>query len=128
MPWDTSATAGFTAEGVTPWLPVGDAAAGTVAGPRADPGSVLGFCRRLLALRRAELGGRIDGYELVAAGGGLWAYRAGDLIVALNLSDASAGLTAEAGEVLLATPGADPAGGAGLGPWQGLVARCQAAG
>jgi alpha-glucosidase len=135
MPWDASATGGFTAEGVTPWLPVGDAGGRDVAAQRGDPGSVLGFCRRLLALRRAEIGGRIDGYELVEADGGRWTYRAGDLVVAVNFSDEPAGPVPEAGEVLLTTAGAEPAGGAGrgpvpgaalgaaLGPWQGLVAR-----
>jgi alpha-glucosidase len=128
MLWDASATGGFTADGVTPWLPVGDTAGRNVAAQRADPGSVLAFCRRLLALRRAELGGRIDGYELIAADGGLWAYRAGELIVAANLSDTPAALRCEVGEVLLATAGPRPAGVAGLGPWQGLVARDPAAG
>jgi alpha-glucosidase len=130
MPWDASPSAGFTAGGVTPWLPVGDAAARNVAGQRADPGSVLAFCRRLLALRRAELGARTGGYELIAAAGGQWAYRAGDLIVAVNLSDAPAALACEVGEVLLATAGPDPAGGptGSLGPWQGLLARNPAGG
>ena len=73
------ASGGFTAAGVTPWLPVGDAAARNVADQRDDPGSVLRFCRSLLALRRAEFGGRIAPYELLPAARGLWAYRAGGL-------------------------------------------------
>jgi alpha-glucosidase len=123
MPWDGSATGGFTAPGVTPWLPLGDAAGRNVADQRADPGSVLAFCRRLLALRRAELGGGLAGYELIAADGGLWAYRTGDLVVAVNLSDEPAGLPGAAGEVLIAAAGAEGVAGGVLGPWQGIVAR-----
>ena len=45
MPWDASATHGFTADGVRPWLPFGETAAGDVARQRDDPDSVLSFCR-----------------------------------------------------------------------------------
>ena len=63
MHWDASQSGGFTADGVKPWLPVGDAAARNVADQRRDPDSVLSFCRRLLALRRAELAGQVAEYE-----------------------------------------------------------------
>jgi glycosidase len=56
MQWDASPSAGFTAEGVTPWLPYGDNAARNVAAQRGDPASVLQLCRDLIALRRAEFG------------------------------------------------------------------------
>jgi len=115
MPWDASLSAGFTADSVTPWLPAGDAAVRNVADQRADPGSVLRFCRRLLALRRAELGGTLAPYELVTAAGDQWAYRVGDLIVAVNLGDAPAVLACPVGDVLLATAtaGEDAAAAAG---------------
>src|SRR5262249_56932436 len=57
MQWDSSPSAGFTTEGVTPWLPYGDNAQRNVADQRDDPGSTLRFCRDLLALRRGEVGG-----------------------------------------------------------------------
>src|SRR5580693_9097499 len=123
MQWDASPSAGFTAEGVTPWLPVGDAAACNVAGQRDDPASVLRFCRSLLALRRAEFRGAIVPYELLTGDGGLWAYRAGPLTVAANLSDQPAVLAGPVGQILLSTVGEPPAPGAPLGPWQGLIAR-----
>ena len=123
MQWDASPSAGFTAEGVTPWLPVGDAAACNVAAQRDDPASVLWFCRSLLALRRAEFRGAIVPYELLTADRGLWAYRAGGLTVAANLSDQPAALPGPADEILLSTAAEPPAPGAPLGPWQGVIAR-----
>ena len=81
MQWDASAAGGFT-PGVTPWLPAGDTAAVNVAGQREDPGSVLRFCRDLLALRQAESGGRIASYQALPGPPGLWAYQAGSLTVA----------------------------------------------
>jgi alpha-glucosidase len=127
MPWNASRTGGFTAERVTPWLPLGDAAARNVTDQRRDPGSVLQFCRRLLALRRAELSALVAPYELLPAAPGHWVYRVGGLVVAANLTDEPAVLPGSAGEVLLSTadgqaaaaPGADHV----LGPWQGIVAR-----
>jgi alpha-glucosidase len=118
MQWDASPSAGFTAEGVTPWLPVGDAAACNVAGQRDDPASVLSFCRSLLALRHAEFRGTIAPYDLLQAEGGVWAYRVGHLTVAVNLSDQPATLPVPAREILLSTAEESP-----LGAWQGVIAR-----
>jgi alpha-glucosidase len=130
MPWDASPLGGFTADGVTPWLPVGDAAARNVADQRRDPGSLLHLCRRLLGLRRAELGGdasRVAAYEAVPAGDAQWVYHIGGLVVAANLSDEPASVPGPFGEVLVTSSGpeqaAGPAAGLVLGPWQGVVAR-----
>ncbi len=123
MQWNASASAGFTADGVTPWLPAGDAAARNVADQRDDPASVLRFCRSLLALRRAELAGAIAPYELLQADGGLWAYRTGRLTVAANFSDQPAALPGPAGEILLSTAGEPPSPSGPLGPGQGVIAR-----
>ena len=121
MQWDASPSAGFTADGVTPWLPFGDNAARNVAGQRDDPGSTLRLCRDLLALRRAEFAGQITGYEQLPAPPGVWSYRCGPLLVAANFTGQAVTLPDPAGEVVLATgPGAT---GAPLGPWQGLVTR-----
>jgi alpha-glucosidase len=124
MHWDASPSGGFTTG--RPWLPVGDAAARNVTAQRGDPGSVLWLTRRLLELRRAELGGQIAPYELVAAeADGVWAYRCGPLLVLANLSDQPRTWPVETGEILLAT-GPSPAGGPGgltLDPWQGVITR-----
>ena len=122
MQWDASPSGGFTPDGVKPWLPVGDAAARNVADQRQDPASVLSFCRRLLALRRAEFGGRVPGYQGVPAAEGQWHYRVGGLTVAANFSDAPAPGPRPAGEVLLSTSRELPPAGT-LGPWAGIITR-----
>jgi alpha-glucosidase len=136
MQWDGSRSGGFTASGVTPWLPVGDAAACNVAAQRDDPDSVLSLCRRLLRLRREELGGGapaaaqgvagpaggVPGYQELHADDRAWAYRAGGLTVAANFSDEPAELPIPMGEILLSTVAA-PSEGQALRPWEGTVAR-----
>ena len=122
MQWDTSLSAGFSAEGVKPWLPLGDNACRNVASQRDDPGSTLRLVRDLLALRRTAFGGRVAGYERLPAPPGAWAYRSGPLLVTANFTGQPVSLPDSSGEVLLATdPEAQPA--APLGPWQGLITR-----
>jgi alpha-glucosidase len=136
MQWDTSPSAGFTAPGVTPWLPVGNPAAANVAAQRGDPGSVLEFCRALISVRKAELGGggEVARYQQHPAPPGLWVYRCGGLLVAANFTSepAAADLTGPGlpgpgltGTVLLSTGGTATleAGRLSLGAWQGLIAR-----
>jgi alpha-glucosidase len=125
MPWDGSPEADFTTRGVTPWLPVGGNSARNVAGQRNDPASTLSFCRELLALRRAEFGGQIASYRQLPAPAGVWAYQAGGLLVAANLTDDPVRWREPIGDVLLTT---DPALGTtgpviDLPPWRGLAAR-----
>jgi alpha-glucosidase len=126
MLWDSSPSAGFTGELVSPWLPIGGNAAGSVADQRGDPASVLSFCRRLLEFRRSELGGQVPSYQALAAPSDQWVYRVGDLTIAANFSDRSAECPLITGcHVLLST---DPDPGRqesvfGLGPWEGVVIR-----
>jgi glycosidase len=132
MPWDASPGQGFSTPGATPWLPLSTQAR-NVADQRADPGSVLWLCKRLLALRRAELGGGVADYSRLPAPEDIWAYRAGSLLVAANFSgrpaDLPAAVSATAGEVLLTTSGATPASPpAVLGPWEGIIARLSSRG
>jgi alpha-glucosidase len=123
MQWDGSPTAGFAADGVTPWLPYGDNAHRNVAAQRGDPDSTLNLCRNLLALRKAEFAGQVTGYEQLPAPPGVWAYRSGPLLVAANFTGQEVTLP-DLGEILLATGLAViPAAGATLGPWQGVVTR-----
>lgn len=92
LPWDGSPGGGFTEPGVTPRLPMAEHPAATVAAQRDDPGSVLSLCRRLLTLRRAELGGGIAPFENLLVTEGRWAYRTGPLVVAANFAGRAAGL------------------------------------
>jgi alpha-glucosidase len=125
MQWDGSPSAGFTAEGVTPWLPYGDNAERNVADQREDPTSMLYLCRDLLALRREEFAGQIAGYRQLPAPPGVWAYRSGRLVVAANFSGRTVTLDGLGGERLLATAPETRHGAAGvrLDPWQGVVTR-----
>ena len=129
MPWDGSPGGGFTSPGVTPWLPMAAPPVATVAGQRDDPGSTLWLCRRLLALRRAELGGGVAEFENLIGAGGQWAYRAGPLVVAANFTGQPAGrptalLAAEGGEVLLSSYAeGSPASPGVLRPWEGIITR-----
>ncbi|MEP7125228.1 MAG: alpha-glucosidase [Byssovorax sp.] len=55
MQWTSGPNAGFSSEGVAPWLPVHPGHAEVnVAAQEADPDSLLGHYRRLFALRRAR--------------------------------------------------------------------------
>jgi len=101
-----------------PWLPFGDNVAG-VAEQRADPDSILSFCRDLVALRRARKDLASGGYVSIQGGPGVLAWRRGDeTAIALNLSDTVTSL-ALGGEVLLSTKSRDDA--SSLGPWEGVV-------
>jgi alpha-glucosidase len=130
MQWDSSPGGGFTAEQVTPWLPVGDTAAVNVAGQREDPGSVLRFCRDLISLRHAEFGGQIGSYHALPAPPGGWAYQAGRLTVLANFSGRPLPCHDPGGPVLLSSTGAAPPAGPGivLAPWQAVIARSADAG
>jgi alpha-glucosidase len=131
MRWDDSPSGGFTAEGVSPWLPLGNPPLPGKTGPsvaqqRDDADSTLWLCRRLLALRRTELGGCVPPLETLSATPQQWVYRVGRLVVAANFSGRPASMPAVAGQVLLTTsgeePGKDGQRSAALGPWQGVVA------
>ena len=97
----------------------------TVAGQRDDPGSVLSLCRRLVALRRAELGRGLADFENLAVAGGVWAYRTGSLVVAANFTDKPADMPTEAEEEVLLTTSADeaPPSPGVLRPWEGVITR-----
>jgi alpha-glucosidase len=101
-----------------PWLPLGGKVA-TVASQRGDPGSVLSFCRDVIALRRAREDLASGGYTPLDSPTGVWTWRRGGATgIALNLTDSEATVPLE-GEVLLSTKGRnDPTR---LEPWEGVV-------
>jgi len=124
MPWQAGAGGGFTGAGVRPWLPMGDPGTVNVADQAADPGSVLSLVRRLLAARRRAAGLHAGDYRSLPSPPGVWCFARGDVVVALNLSDAPADCDLDpAMPVLVAT---DPAREgrpppAALGPAEGVV-------
>jgi alpha-glucosidase len=126
MPWDDSPGLGFTAAGVEPWLPFGDAAP-NVAAERADSGSTLHLVRDLIALRRSESDLLTGAYSQVRAAGGLWVYRRGKRhLVALNCGDEEREVPAD-GTVVLGTQrsrdGEAVDGRLVLAPREGAVVR-----
>ena len=124
MHWTSGEGAGFTTEGTTPWLPIGDNDAVNVEVQRDDPNSVLSFCRRLLALRREHEELRRGTYEALEAPDGVWAFRRGAATtVVLNLSSVSQRVDVS-GDVLLSTAGERPPAtpdGLDLRPWEGVI-------
>ncbi len=131
MQWDGSASAGFAAAGVSPWLPVAaDAAACNVAAQVEQPGSMLSLTRRLLAVRRRRPALHRGSYRPLDAPDGVFAYvRAHQddrLVVAVNFRDrpATVPLPPGAGAVVVSThpDAAAPAGGLlSLRPNEGIV-------
>ncbi len=123
MQWDASPSAGFTAAGVTPWLPFGDNARSQRGRSADDPDRRCAWCRDLLALRRTAFGGQVA--ELRAA-----ARPARRLVLPLRPARRSPPTSPttpcpcppRTGEVARSPPIPAP-GRTPLGPWQGLVTQ-----
>jgi alpha-glucosidase len=127
MPWSDEPGLGFTAAGVEPWLPFGDAAAANVAAQRDDPGSPLHLVRDLIALRREEDDLRTGAYEEVLAADEVWVYRRGSRhLVALNCGNEEAAVPAR-GTIVIATDRSRDGEAVGrelvLAPGEGAVVR-----
>ena len=95
MPWTASGE-----EWPDPWLPLVDTSR-NVETQRGDPGSILSYTRRLIELRESFADGS---YETLPSAPGIWAYRRGDLVCVLNLTDEVAAH-----------------GGNSLQPWEGAI-------
>jgi len=126
MRWNGRAGAGFTREGVRPWLPIGDPHAINVEDQRGDPDSMLQLCRDLIALRRATPDLRSGAYASLPSPDGVWAWRRGEgIVVAVNLSGEAASLPLGPATIEIGTDrardGETVEGDLGLGPWEGAV-------
>jgi alpha-glucosidase len=126
MQWSAGPGAGFTAPGVDPWLPLGDAASCNVESQRADPRSALAFCRDLIVLRRAEPDLRGGTMRFLDAPDGVLAWRRGrKTTVALNLRDAAALVETAPASIKAGTRpdrvGERVDGRLSLEPWEGVV-------
>ena len=126
-PMQWSSDGGFTAAGVEPWLPMGDAAARNVADQRSDPGSFLSFCRDLIAIRRERQDLRGGSYEALDQADGIWAWRRGDATtVIVNHGEVAAEVPTSPATVLIGSDrdrrGEEVDDGAiRLDPWEALV-------
>ncbi|MGO9344701.1 MAG: alpha-amylase family glycosyl hydrolase, partial [Acidimicrobiales bacterium] len=126
MPWCDAPGGGFTIPGVRPWLPLGDTSECNVERARSDKGSMLTFCRDLIALRRQFRELQTGDYALLEARDGVWAFsRGGRFVVALNLSDQTSILDGVRGAILMSTDrsreGAGVRGTVELGEWEGVI-------
>jgi hypothetical protein len=88
--------------------------------------SVLAFCRRVIAARRASDDLALGTYRSLLSPDGTWAYTRGEgTVVLLNMSDVPAEFVDVRGRVIVATDGAlDGAAAEGtltLRPWTGAV-------
>jgi alpha-glucosidase len=103
MQWDASPGRGFTADGVTPWLPFGDVRC-NVADQRDDPDSFLTLTTDLIAYRRAQPDLATGAWAALEAPAGVLAYRRGDAhTVVLNLGAAAATVDGVDGTVVIGT-------------------------
>jgi alpha-glucosidase len=128
MQWNAGPGAGFTREGVRPWLPIGNARANNVEDQRRDPGSVLRLCRDLIALRSETSDLRSGAYASLASPPGAWSWRRGlSTIIAVNLSDGRVAVSVGPGTIAIGTnrsrDGETADGDLSLGPWEGAVLR-----
>lgn len=109
MQWDASANAGFTPDGVRPWLPVNpDYPRVNVAAQNARPDSLLNLYRRLFAIRREHESLRHGSLAMLEAlPPGVLGYRRNDVIVLANLGETPATvrytgeILVEAGQVVV---------------------------
>jgi alpha-glucosidase len=86
MQWSDSPGGGFT-EADRPWLPLGDLAAANVAEQRDDAGSLLSFCRDLIAFRRSHPEFSTGDTASLDTPEQAWAWTRGERhVVALNIS------------------------------------------
>jgi alpha-glucosidase len=99
IPWDSSATAGFTTG--KPWLPVGDGATPSVAEQQRDPNSHLSLVSRLVKLK-PSLGPTA---ELLDSPPDTIVLTRGDHVVALNLGEEPRPVRLTGEAVIEARPG-----------------------
>jgi alpha-glucosidase len=126
IPWHGGPGGGFTTPGTKPWLPMADPAKNNVADQTGDAASVLEFCRRVIAARRASDDLAVGAYRSLASVDGTWAFGRGDgTAVLLNMADAPADFADVRGTVVVATDAALDGtvvdGSLTLAPWSGAV-------
>jgi alpha-glucosidase len=138
MQWDGSPNAGFTGEGVVPWLPLpNDTTERNVAKQEDDPTSMLNFYRALARLRREESSLSVGDYTSIESGAEqVLAYlrtapKADRFLIVLNfgseshsldLSDTASRISTAVATDMIRSGQEDPSS-LDLGPYEGLVLR-----
>ena len=129
MQWDATPSAGFTAG--APWLPIAaNAIQVNVAAQRDDPGSLLSFYRRLIALRRRSPALRLGSYRSLPSPRGVFAFareaEGERAYVALNFTSREQAVDLPKAELALSTDAERSSLDGGrvvLRPDEGLIAR-----
>ncbi len=126
MPWQDAPGGGFTAPGVTPWLPFGDLRSANVEDQRADPGSMLHLARALITWRKDQPDLQSGDYRTREASPGTWAWTRGrSITVAVALTDDPGEVPGVEGTIRIATDrsreGEHVRGVLHLGGWEAVV-------
>jgi alpha-glucosidase len=104
MRWSGDPNGGFTAQGIEPWLPVGDATSTNVEDQRSDADSILHLCRDLIALRRSREDLGAGAYAPVDTPDGVWGWRRGGATTVLvNHTGEAVDVPVDDAEVLIGT-------------------------
>jgi alpha-glucosidase len=134
MAWTNAPHGGFT-DG-RPWLPLHDTRTCNVEHAQGDPGSLLNFYRKLIALRRCEPALTQGDYGLIEARGDVLVferrYENRRLAIVINLADTTVYTPLENGRYLLSTyqDTSKPLGGdlVRLRPHEGVIAEIRTSG
>jgi glycosidase len=126
MPWSNTPGGGFTAPGVTPWLPMSDPARYNVADQMAQTDSVLAFTRRAIACRTSRDDLAVGSYRSVTSPEDTWVFERGEhTVVALNMSATERTLDTGSGSIILSTDraheGTPVEGSLTVAAWTGVV-------
>jgi alpha-glucosidase len=125
MQWSAATGGGFTDASAEPWLPLGDHRARNADDQRAEPSSVLSFCRELIALRRRLPDLRTGAYRQLDSPHGSWVWRRGERVsVALNMSERELVVRDVVGHVVASSPrgrSENIRGTVSLGAWEGVI-------
>jgi alpha-glucosidase len=131
MQWNGEANAGFTDEGVEPWLPIDPGYVEiNVDSEIEDPGSTLNLYRRLIRLRKEHSALRVGSFLThPSSTEDVFAYRRESdtetMTVVLNFSDEERSIEVGRGEIVFSTSDPDRTGRCraevGLAPLEGIV-------
>ncbi len=128
MPWKNQFGAGFTEEGVRPWLPYGDLRVRSVASQNNHADSTLQFSKDLISFRRNDADLLLGEYEGIPTTESVWAWKRGkNTVVAINYSNYHHEIKNMSGKIIIGTQrereGEDLKALLHLDPWEGVILK-----
>ncbi|MHB8190786.1 MAG: alpha-amylase family glycosyl hydrolase [Ferrimicrobium sp.] len=123
MLWDQSQNRGFTAPGVTPWLPILENSANDVASQMKSTTSILRLSIELIKLRKQHLPTR-ESFKEIALDRGVWSYQVAGLRVVANFTDDATSIRLDPCRYLSTERLWDVQEGSGdvkISPWSALI-------